>query len=108
MTKLLIFLLLLAAVPLAAQEEKEPWKDSFYPILRYSGNDGVSIGVRYAWTQRSRYEDPFFNSGAIIGDLAWSASGSLGASIRFKGPGRSEKVVVFHCAIAASQSRPTR
>jgi len=80
---------LFAAAPLTAQQAAEPWKDSFYPIIRYSGNDGVSLGIRYAWTQRSRYEDPYFNSGAIVTDLAWSASGSLGASVRFKAPGLS-------------------
>lgn len=79
--------LLLAAAPLTAQRDAEPWKDSFYPIIRYSGNDGVSLGLRYGWTKRSPYDAPYFNSGAIIGDLAYSLSGSYGASVRFKAPG---------------------
>jgi hypothetical protein len=88
---LLATLLLAAgtAVPLAAQEEgaPEPWRDSFYPIVRYSGNDGASIGIRYTWFKRAPYEAPYFQAAAITGDVAYSVSGSYGASVRFKAPG---------------------
>ncbi len=87
MLREVLTLLLLGAAPLAAQETQEPWKDSFFPIIRYSGNDGVSLGLRYSWSQRAPYGSPYFNNGSVVGDLAYSVSGSVGASVRFKAPG---------------------
>jgi len=86
---LLATLLLASPAALSAQDEeyREPWRDSFYPIVRYSGNDGTSIGLRYSWFKRAPFEAPYFQAAAITGDIAYSVSGSYGASVRFKAPG---------------------
>lgn len=80
-------LAVLPSCPLAAQTDREPWKDSYYPVVSYSGNDGVTLGARYQWTRRANFDAPYFNRDAFITDVGISASGSYLASVRFKAPG---------------------
>ncbi len=106
-TRIAALLVLAAVVPglLAAQGDQEPWRDSFYPMISYSGNDGVALGVRYIWTQRAGFDAPYFNKGAILTDLSVSASGSYNAAIRLKAPGLRRNWRFDLTASAAKQSR---
>lgn len=105
---LLATLLALAALPpcrLAAQTDQEPWLDSYYPVISYSGNDGVTLGFRYLWTRRAAFDAPYFNKGALITDLGVSASGSYNASVRLKAPGLRRN---WRLDLAASAGKQTR
>src|SRR5690349_16496534 len=95
----------LLASPLAAQTDQEPWRDSYYPVIAYSGNDGVSFGARYTYTQRADYDAPYFRKGGLIADASISASGSYLASLQFKAPGLREGWRFDLNASAAKQSR---
>lgn len=101
----LLFILCLAAAPLSAQTNGEPWRDSYYPVIAYSGNDGVSIGARYTVTQRADYHSPYFHDGALAADLTYAASGSYLASLRFKAPGILPGWRFDLSAVAARQTR---
>ncbi|HVX87635.1 MAG TPA: BamA/TamA family outer membrane protein, partial [Gemmatimonadales bacterium] len=93
------------ASPLAAQTDQEPWRDSYYPVIAYSGNDGVSFGARYLLTQRAEYNAPYFHRGAMILDASASASGSYLASARFRAPGLARGWRFDLHASAAKQTR---
>lgn len=101
---LLIALALLPA-PASAQTDQEPWLDSYYPVISYSGNDGVSFGARFTYTQRADYSAPYFRRGGLIADASISASGSYLASLRFKAPGLVRGWRFDLTTSAAKQSR---
>ena len=102
---LLLAFLTVVAAPLAAQTDQERWRDSYYPIISYSGNDGVTLGFRYIWTQRASFDAPYFFKGALITDVNASASGSYGAGVRFKAPGLRHN---WRFDLSASLARQTR
>ena len=87
MLRRVLFASILAVSPLAAQSADEPWRDSYFPVIAYTGNDGLSIGARYTLTQRAEYSAPYFHKGALLLDASAAASGSYLASARFKAPG---------------------
>ncbi|MDP9144710.1 MAG: BamA/TamA family outer membrane protein [Actinomycetota bacterium] len=105
MTLRFITTLLLVATPLAAQTADEPWRDSFYPIVRYSGNDGMSAGLRFAYNKRGPWEAPYFYAGTFTADLGYSASGSYAASVRLRAPGLKPG---WRFDVSASAVRQTR
>lgn len=105
MIRPLLGAILLLAPPLSAQSADEPWRDSFYPIVRYSGNDGISAGLRFAYNKRAPWESPYFNAGSFTADLGVSASGSYGAQVRLRAPGLKPG---WRFDVGASAVRQTR
>lgn len=105
--KLLVTALILASLParLAAQTDQEPWRDSFYPIISYSGNDGIGLAARFALNKRAPWEAPYFYSGRLIADVGYSASGSYLASLWFHAPGLRRDWRLDAIATATQQSR---
>lgn len=101
----LSLLLAVVAAPLAAQTDQEPWRDSYYPVIAYSGNDGVSFGARFALTQRADYDAPYFHKGAFIADASISTSGSYLVGLRLKAPGIRRGWRFDLSTSAAKQSR---
>jgi hypothetical protein len=95
----------LLATPLAAQTADEPWRDSFYPIISYSGNDGVALAARFALNRRAPWDAPYFYSGRLIADIGYSASGSYLASLWFHAPGLRRDWRLDAVASATQQSR---
>ena len=90
---------------LAAQTADEPWRDSFYPIVSYSGNDGVSLAMRFAWNKRAPWDDPYFYAGRIVLDAGYSASGSYLGSVWFHAPGLRRDWRLDAVVSATQQSR---
>ena len=97
--------MMFVAMPLAAQTAEEPWRDSFYPILSYSGNDGHSLAVRVAWNKRAPWQAPYFYSGRLVADAGYSTSGSYLASLWFHAPGLRDGWRLDAVASATQQSR---
>ncbi|HET7042221.1 MAG TPA: hypothetical protein VFI13_09375 [Gemmatimonadales bacterium] len=97
--------LILFATPLSAQTAEEPWRDSFYPIISYSGNDGVSLAVRYAWNKRAPWQAPYFYAGRVVLDAGVSASGSYLGSVWFHAPGLRPGWRLDAVATATQQAR---
>ena len=97
--------LILFATPLAAQTAEEPWRDSFYPIVSYSGNDGVALAARYAWNKRGPWQAPYFYAGRVVLDAGYSASGSYLGSVWFHAPGLKPGWRLDAVASATQQSR---
>jgi len=100
-----LLLSVLVAPPLAAQTADEPWRDSFYPILSYSGNDGISLAARYAWNKRGPWQAPYFYAGRVVIDAGYSASGSYLGSLWFHAPGLRHGWRLDAAATATQQSR---
>lgn len=100
-----LLLSVIVAPPLAAQTADEPWRDSFYPIVSYSGNDGISLALRYAWNKRAPWEAPYFYAGRVVTDLGYSASGSYLASVWFHAPGLRPDWRLDMVGSATQQSR---
>ena len=98
-------LTLLVAPPLAAQTADEPWRDSFYPIISYSGNDGVTLAARVAWNKRGPWQAPYFYAGRIVIDAGYSSSGSYVTSLWFHAPGLRRDWRFDGAATATQQSR---
>lgn len=95
----------LLASPLAAQSADEPWRDSYYPVIAYTANDGVTFGARFLLTQRAAFEAPYFHRGALVADASLSASGSYLASLKFRAPGLRRGWRFDLSASAIKQSR---
>ena len=100
-----LLLSVLVAPPLTAQTAEEPWRDSFYPIISYSGNDGVSVAARYAWNKRGPWQAPYFYAGRVVIDAGYSASGSYLGSLWFHAPGLTHDWRLDAVATATQQSR---
>lgn len=103
--RLPLTILLFVATPLAAQTAEEPWRDSWYPILSYSGNDGLSLAVRFAWNKRAPWQAPYFYSGRLVADVGYSTSGSYLGSLWFHAPGLRDGWRLDAVASATQQSR---
>src|SRR5690348_10645519 len=103
--RLSLAVLMLLATPLAAQTAEEPWRDSWYPIISYSGNDGVSLATRFAWNKRAPWRAPYFYAGRMVLDAGISASGSYLASAWFHAPGLRDGWRLDAVASATQQSR---
>jgi hypothetical protein len=88
-----------------AQTAGEPWRDSFYPIISYSGNDGVALAARFALNKRAPWDAPYFYSGRLVADVGYSASGSYLASLWFHAPGLRRDWRLDGVASATQQSR---
>ncbi|HEU4570545.1 MAG TPA: BamA/TamA family outer membrane protein [Gemmatimonadales bacterium] len=98
----------LGLAPRAAAQDRpaaERWLDSRYPIIRYSGNDGLSLGLRFLWTQRAPFGAPYYHRGALTADVAWSTVGSGGVGLRFTAPGLARDWRFDASAAALRQAR---
>ncbi|MGH7591474.1 MAG: hypothetical protein ACREL2_08530, partial [Gemmatimonadales bacterium] len=80
----------LALLPsvLRAQDEG-PWRNSFYPVVSYSRNDGWGIGLQDSWTKRAPWDATFAHRGQLGLRASISTHGSYTFLTTFSAPGLS-------------------
>ena len=84
-------LLLIVTAPLAAQDDaKEPWRNSWFPVISYDRNDGFGGGVEVNWTESAPWDAPYSHRGQVGLRGTISASGSYLAQVQFDAPGLSD------------------
>ncbi len=91
--RLALLLPLLAASPLAAQEDEEyhsPWRLSYFPYISGGVNDGPVISARLRYWQPAAYEDRVTANGAFDVAAGFTLRGGRYATARFTAPGLVE------------------
>lgn len=68
-------------------QDKEPWRDSFFPVISYNRNDGFGGGLQYNWTKRAPWDAPWPYRGQLGLRATLSTSGSYTFLTRFSAPG---------------------
>lgn len=70
-------------------QEAEPWRNSYYPVVAYSRNDGWGIGLQYNWTQRAPWDATYPHRGQFGLRASVSTHGSYTFLTTFAAPGLS-------------------
>ncbi|MGB7211026.1 MAG: hypothetical protein WBC97_00190 [Gemmatimonadales bacterium] len=81
---------MLALLPSQLQAQDDgPWRDSYYPVVSYSRNDGWGIGLQYNWTKRAPWDATFPHKGQFGLRASISTHGSYTFLTTFAAPGLS-------------------
>ncbi|MFI5234221.1 MAG: BamA/TamA family outer membrane protein [Gemmatimonadales bacterium] len=70
-------------------QETDPWRNSFYPVISYTGNDGFGLGAEVTWTKRAPWDATFPHRAQLALLASYSTAGSYTAFVTFAAPGLS-------------------
>lgn len=70
-------------------QDAEPWRNSYYPVVSYSRNDGWGIGLQYSWTKRAPWDATYPHKGQFGLRASVSTHGSYTFLTTFAAPGLS-------------------
>ena len=82
-----LFCLLLAAAPLAAQEETASWRVSDFPYLMGDPTNGLLLIGHFQYAKEADYDSRLAYDGSIIIEAGWGTRSSRFATLRYRAPG---------------------